>query len=166
MPKLERERDERVIRFSVPAVPIAQPRQRNRLVTANGRTFTQNYTPGKHPVQDFKSTVRLAAGEAYDGPPLQGPPSLSVTFVLPRPQRLRWGNRPMPRCPHASKPDVDNVAKALTDALNGLLWRDDSQVAELHASRESAGYLMLLKQVCSCPVFAAAEAFRADCRSC
>lgn len=32
------------------------------------------------------------------------------------------------RLPHTSKPDWDNVAKIVTDALNGLAWKDDSQI--------------------------------------
>ena len=30
-----------------------------------------------------------------------------------------------------TKPDVDNYAKGVKDACNGILWRDDSQVVEL-----------------------------------
>ena len=30
--------------------------------------------------------------------------------------------------PHVVKPDIDNVVKLVKDALNGLAWRDDSQV--------------------------------------
>ena len=29
--------------------------------------------------------------------------------------------------------DLDNLAKAVLDALNGILWQDDSQITELHA---------------------------------
>ena len=29
------------------------------------------------------------------------------------------------------KPDVDNIAKAVLDALNGVIWVDDKQVVEL-----------------------------------
>lgn len=33
------------------------------------------------------------------------------------------------------KPDVDNCAKLVCDALNGIAWRDDSQVVELHVTK-------------------------------
>jgi Holliday junction resolvase RusA-like endonuclease len=36
----------------------------------------------------------------------------------------------MPRLHKDSKPDSDNVYKAATDALNGLLWIDDAQIAK------------------------------------
>ena len=28
--------------------------------------------------------------------------------------------------------DIDNLAKAILDACNGILWRDDSQIVDLH----------------------------------
>ncbi len=31
--------------------------------------------------------------------------------------------------------DIDNVAKCLLDACNGLLWLDDSQIVDLHLLR-------------------------------
>lgn len=32
---------------------------------------------------------------------------------------------------YTKKPDIDNIAKAALDALNGLAWHDDSQVVSL-----------------------------------
>lgn len=36
------------------------------------------------------------------------------------------------------KPDVDNASKLALDALNGIVWRDDAQVCDLHVSRRYA----------------------------
>lgn len=33
--------------------------------------------------------------------------------------------------PDTSKPDIDNYAKAVMDALNGIAYRDDSQITKL-----------------------------------
>ena len=33
------------------------------------------------------------------------------------------------------KPDIDNIAKSVLDALNGVAYRDDTQVVELHARK-------------------------------
>lgn len=33
------------------------------------------------------------------------------------------------------KPDVDNCIKLLGDALNGILWRDDSQIVQIDAGK-------------------------------
>jgi Holliday junction resolvase RusA-like endonuclease len=34
-----------------------------------------------------------------------------------------------------TRPDIDNYCKAPLDALNGIVWRDDSQVVELTVSK-------------------------------
>ena len=33
------------------------------------------------------------------------------------------------------KPDVDNIAKAILDSLNGIAYRDDSQIVELNMKK-------------------------------
>lgn len=118
------------IAFIVPAVPIAQPRQRH---TVRGG-FVKNYTPARHPVQDFKATVRLAYSQATDSI-ADGPVSLNVTFVMPRPKSQFWKTKPTPRYWHAKKPDIDNLLKSLKDALTGLAWVDDSQVCTVLAHK-------------------------------
>lgn len=35
------------------------------------------------------------------------------------------------RQPWTAKPDADNIGKAVLDALNGVAWKDDSQVVRL-----------------------------------
>lgn len=118
------------IRFTVPACPVPQPRQRHRVVTTgDGRAFAQNYTSRTDPVQAFKATVRMAAQAAYQGGPLDGPVRVVATFILPRPKYLTWKRKPMPRQHSAARPDLDNLAKSLKDALTGLLWVDDIQVS-------------------------------------
>jgi len=34
--------------------------------------------------------------------------------------------------------DIDNLAKAVLDALNGICWQDDSQISELHITKNLA----------------------------
>jgi len=33
------------------------------------------------------------------------------------------------------RPDIDNLQKTIFDALNGVLWRDDSQIVQLQARK-------------------------------
>ena len=37
--------------------------------------------------------------------------------------------------PHICRPDVDNIEKAILDALNGIAYKDDNQVFELYAKK-------------------------------
>lgn len=39
------------------------------------------------------------------------------------------------RCATRRRVDIDNLAKTVLDALNGLAWIDDAQVAELRATK-------------------------------
>lgn len=114
------------IKFVIPAIPVAQPRQRHASVNGHIR----NYVPNSHPVHSFKAAARMAAQQAYKGAPLEGALHVELVFVMPRPQALVWKKKPMPRAWCPKKPDRDNLEKSVYDALNGLLWRDDAQICD------------------------------------
>jgi Holliday junction resolvase RusA-like endonuclease len=119
--------------FSVPVIPIAQPRQKHRIInTKDGKSFVHNYTAAKHKVNDFKATVRMAHGAPKI---IDGPVRLKVVFVLPRPKNKCWKKKPTPAYYHTSKPDLDNLLKSVKDALSGVAYRDDAQICELEATK-------------------------------
>lgn len=109
-------------RLTIPGVPIGQPRPRAMAFGGRARV----YNP-KHPVDAYKAAVAFAAQQA-GVPVTDGPVVVHVTAYFPYPKStpkkhlidLRW---------HTKKPDADNIAKAVLDALS--CWRDDSQVASL-----------------------------------
>jgi len=124
------------IEFTVPAVPVAQPRAKASTFGGNVQIYTPTSVKQSdgsrkaHPIVAFKATVRMAFQQNYDGPPLEGPLRCDLTFVMPRPQSMLWKSKPMPRVPHAKKPDRDNLDKAFMDALKNLAWIDDAQVCQ------------------------------------
>jgi Holliday junction resolvase RusA-like endonuclease len=120
-----------MITFTIPAVPIAQPRQRMAIIAGRPR----NYTPTTHPVNAFKALAKLAYAKRTAYGPADGPLTVSITFIMPRPKNKVWKQKPMPRYCHIKKPDLDNLVKAVLDALNGLAWRDDAQIHTLHISK-------------------------------
>lgn len=130
-----------MIQFIVPAVPVAQPRPRavRRGNSARVHEVTSikqsDGTRKEHPIVSFKATVRHAASLAYSGPPLTGPLSVALVFVMPRPSGLIWKTKPMPRLPHTCKPDVDNITKAVFDSLNERVFVSDAQIFRLAASK-------------------------------
>lgn len=65
----------------------------------------------------FRHAVRMIAA-VRDLRPLTGPVAVFVDVYRPR----RRG-------------DLDNILKATLDALNGVAYRDDEQVVEIHAHR-------------------------------
>lgn len=62
--------------------------------------------------------------------PLDGPVSLTVLFELPRPKSLRQKD-----VAHTKRPDLDKLVRAIGDALTGVVYRDDSQVVDIRASK-------------------------------
>lgn len=57
---------------------------------------------------------------------------VAVAFYLPRPKRL---SKRGVFVPHCSTPDVDKLARAVLDALQGVAYHDDKQVTELEARK-------------------------------
>ena len=72
---------------------------------------------------------------------LTGPLYLNVTFFMPRPKAHyrtgKYSDELKPSSPHyhEKKPDLDNLVKFIKDCLNGEVWRDDSQVSVLAATK-------------------------------
>ena len=122
-----------IIEFQVHGEPKAQMRHR----TFKKGDFTGAYDPSKAIKKDFLLTVQDKAPKE----PLTGPIGLTVIFYMPRPKgHYRTGkNASMLRddAPeyHISRPDVDNFCKLVFDALNGIFWRDDSQICHLFAQK-------------------------------
>ena len=80
---------------------------------------------------DWKADLKAFAIAAYAGAPLEGPLCLDVRFTLPRPKShsTSKGLRATAPAWHQSKPDLLKLTRCLEDALTGILWRDDSQIA-------------------------------------
>lgn len=127
------------IQFSVACVPVPQPRQRHRVIRSGPKAYATNYTPARHPVQAFKQLVALAARQAWKGRPREGALTVRVRFRMPVPGLMA---APIRRhvgaggeSPHIVKPDIDNLLKAIFDALTGICWADDKQISRIEASK-------------------------------
>jgi Holliday junction resolvase RusA-like endonuclease len=107
----------------IPGDAVSRPRQRVGVIAGKARTFTD----GKHPIHAYKAAIKLA-WNATEAGPIAGPVTMRIEAVFTRPQAKVWKTKPMPSYPHTIKPDCDNVAKSVMDALNGIAYRDDSQV--------------------------------------
>lgn len=116
-----------MITFTVPAVPVAQPRPKATTVNGMARMYEAKKSHGIHA---FKATARMAAAAAYAGPPLDGPLGAELDFV--------FASKKSKRCWKSTKPDLDNCAKGLLDALNGTLYKDDGQVVLMVLTKEHA----------------------------
>lgn len=118
-----------VLDFTVCAKAVGKGRP--RLTTRGG--YVHAYTPAK--TREFENLVGWSAKRAMCQclPIASGCPlfvQITVSLVPP----LSWSRKCRSDvfgafCP--KKPDVDNGAKAILDAMNGIVYEDDAQVAGL-----------------------------------
>ncbi len=90
----------------------------------------------KH-VKEWRAFARLKAVLAMEEQELIAKPKavmLSVVFCFDRPKKhfTSKGLRPDAPKNHTSKPDSYKVLRALLDSMSGVVFEDDSQVADVH----------------------------------
>lgn len=116
------------VRFTVYGVAQPAGSKRAFLNRKTGRVVVTDDAKHSRP---WKSEVSAAAIEATGSAELlDGPLSLSVRFVVPRPKShfgVR-GLRPSAPAWPAKKPDATKLLRGVEDALNRIVWRDDAQV--------------------------------------
>jgi crossover junction endodeoxyribonuclease RusA len=110
-------------------MPKGQPRP--RAFSRGGKAAV--YDPGT--AEGWKSAVAESAKDLAGGAIIH-PLSVTLTFFMPRPKshyRTYGGlKNSFPVFMHDRKPDADNLAKAVLDALTAIrVWQDDDQVCEL-----------------------------------
>lgn len=118
-----------MIAFTVPGAPTGKGRP--KVVKIAG--FTRMATPAK--TVAYEGLVAHTAQAAMAGRPmLDGAVGCNVHIYAPVPaswsakkQRAALAGELLP----TTKPDADNVVKAIFDGLNGVLWRDDVLVVDL-----------------------------------
>jgi Holliday junction resolvase RusA-like endonuclease len=113
------------MRIFIPGEPVAQPRV--KVSTRGG--FARAYVDAKHPIHTHKQAVRLAYVNA-GGEVLEGPVEVKITCWFSRP-KSHSKKRRQQREPKITKPDADNLAKGIGDALNEIAYNDDGQVYRL-----------------------------------
>lgn len=116
-----------VIEFEVLGEPVAQGRPRATTVNGSARM----YDPGKS--RDFKNYVKLVAQEHAPNELWTGPLSLEIIIYRKMPKsfskkkQLEAENGTLKP---TTKPDGDNYLKGISDSLNGVIWKDDSQITD------------------------------------
>lgn len=114
--------------FTIPGEP--QGKGRPRVVRNGGPVRT--YTPEK--TATYENLVKLEYERQVDRMLGDGPVSMRIMawYGIPksaskRKREAMVGGAIRP----TRKPDCDNVAKVIADALNGLAYRDDSQIVRM-----------------------------------
>ncbi|HUW09400.1 MAG TPA: RusA family crossover junction endodeoxyribonuclease [Anaerolineae bacterium] len=124
-----------VFRFAVLMKPFGQQRHRTRAFVTNRHgepaAGAMAYSPEANKVA--KKIIQIHAVAAlrryakeWD---INGPMRVTITAFWKCGRPLVNGVRPAKWRP--KKPDADNIAKSVLDALNGVLFLDDNQICDL-----------------------------------
>ena len=136
-----------MMQFHVDGEPV--PKGRPKFTSRAG--FMRTYTPRK--TVDYELAVKAAA-QAAMGPTdlLETPVGVYLYIRLPIPKShskkrreacLSGQEKPI------KKPDIDNLAKSILDGMNGVVWKDDSQIVSLHVTKvyaSGSGVDILIKE--------------------
>lgn len=116
--------------FEIPGEPVGKGRP--KFSTFNGHAVA--YTPKK--TANYENLVKLMYMEMVHKEPFEKSAKLSakITAYFPIPKSASKKNRELMMCGlmcPTKKPDADNIAKSVLDALNGIAYYDDSQIVRL-----------------------------------
>lgn len=118
--------------IALPGLPRGKGRPRFTVRGGHAVAYTDAKTAS------FEGALRQAGALAMMGrDPLDGPVSLTMTAVFPIP--VSWPKTKRQKAAAGAvrptgKPDCDNLLKSI-DGLNGIVFRDDAQVAEARISK-------------------------------
>ena len=115
--------------------PVGKARPR---FTHTGHTYTPQAT------KDYEELVRYTFISGYPkAKPIEGAVRAKITayIKIPDSYSLKRRNELIGKY-YTKKSDVDNIAKIILDALNGLAYNDDKQVVKLEVIKKyaSEGY--------------------------
>ena len=115
----------------------AVPQGRPRVVRIGGRTIA--YDPPKS--KAYKALVRQCASQNAPEEPLDGAVALVVQIFRSVPKS--WSKKKREDAYAGliwptTKPDVSNIVKGIEDALNGIWYKDDSQIVNEHIVKRYA----------------------------
>jgi Holliday junction resolvase RusA-like endonuclease len=119
--------------FTVPGQPYGKGRPRIGRVAGHARMFTPEKTA------NYENLVKLFAKQAMAGAPLiEG--ALQVDMAIECQIPASWSGAKQKRAAACeivptTKPDIDNVIKAVFDAMNGVVWKDDVQCCSVCVSK-------------------------------
>jgi len=125
-----------VVAFVVPGAAVGKGRPK----FARRGAFVTAYSDKK--TVSYENLVRIYASEAVGNrPPLEGPVRLTLKISVLPPSS--WSKKKISDAllglvRPTTKPDIDNIMKAICDAMNEIVYVDDKQVCDVWVSKHYA----------------------------
>lgn len=119
------------IKITIPGQPVPQGRPR-----FSAKPFPHAYDP--KPSVDYKKHVKMVALREKPPKPLSGELEVEVHIykeTLKSFSKAKKVDAEARIIRPITKPDADNYAKGILDALKGIIWEDDGQVVDLIARK-------------------------------
>ena len=122
-----------MVTFKVDANPVGKQRARY----AKRGNHVMAYTPDK--TRNYETLIKAAAIEAMGASePLETPVTIYLYIRIPIPKSL--SKKRLEACLNGlekpiKKPDASNVLKSVEDAMNGVVYKDDSQIVNIHVTK-------------------------------
>lgn len=116
-----------------------EPKPQSRPRFARRGNFTTAYEDKE--MKAWRNKCKLLIAKFYTGQPaLEGALKTKVRFYIKPPQYISKVKKNKQALtdeiiPVSKKADLDNYIKALFDSANGILFKDDGQIAEIYASK-------------------------------
>lgn len=135
------------VQFSVAGLPKGKGRPKFARTGQHVRT----YTP--HETAVYENLVKLEYMRQVGNKKLSGALRAVIQCCFPVPKsvsRKRRAAMLSGEIRHTGKPDCDNLAKGILDALNGIAYDDDSQICVLAIAKkyaEQAEVLVILEGI-------------------
>lgn len=117
------------------------PKGRPRFARYGKKRFVKAYTPKK--TQEYEKKIADYFKEQPQSFKFEKdiPVAVNLVFGMPIPKSTPKSHKEAMIegiIKHTKRGDVDNLAKAVLDSLNGLAWEDDSQIVRLSITKEYA----------------------------
>lgn len=87
-------------------------------------------TTGRQKLSSWRAEVAREAANIASGELLEGPVGVEINFVMPKPK-----SAPKSKVFCDKKPDIDKLIRSTFDSMTGVLYRDDSQVVQVRATK-------------------------------
>jgi len=122
-----------IVSFKVDGNPVGKQRARY----AKRGSYVTAYTPEK--TRTYETLIKESAKQAMgSSEPLETPVTLYLYIRVPIPKS--HSKKKVEACLNGldqpiKKPDASNILKSVEDGMNGIVYKDDSQIINLHVTK-------------------------------